>query len=147
MLIRLFMFVLFYSISCNELLGAGDPLSNSIEQIKSAASKTDSVRVYFVSRTGNYDFEKRQMKKNSSVRTYRKCGSNCAVYLERVIEHVRRSKLVNCQSGQQSVLIEITPQFSITYSFSGRMIKIGQNCFFSDTDIKSVVADTSFLFY
>lgn len=106
----------------------------------------DAVSFYFLTRTGEYSFDRKRFKKESTIRVYRSCGNNCRRFMREVITHLSGAAEAECLPGQQNVLIEVGDIEAILYSYSGRMIEFQGKCYFSEEGIDTTVRRTEFLF-
>ena len=108
--------------------------------------KTSTLDFYFVSQTGEYDFDEQDIISNSSIRVTRDCGNNCAMFMAPILEHLRNSVLTDCENGQQDILIRWGDNVSLVYSYSGRLIKFDQTCYFNENSIDEVLKRAEFFF-
>lgn len=106
----------------------------------------DHVVLYFVARTDSYSLNTQEIKHESYLRIYRKCGANCGVLMGKIVSHLKHSTPVRCSQGQQNLLIEIGDNESLTYSYSGRMINFDGKCFFNKESVNKIVENGSFIF-
>jgi hypothetical protein len=108
--------------------------------------EVDHVQFFLVARTGDYNYSEDELMNAASIRIFRKCGANCASFMEPVLEHLRESTERKCLQGQQDVLIQIDVETNVVYSYSGRQAKIGSRCYFNQRGIKEVLRTPWFLF-
>lgn len=106
----------------------------------------DHVALYFVARTDSYSLNAEEIKHESYLRIYRKCGANCGVLMGKIVSHLEHSTPVHCSQGQQNLLIEIGDSESLTYSYSGRMISFDGKCFFNKESVNKIVENSGFIF-
>lgn len=102
-------------------------------------SNASNVSLFFVSRTGSYDFSTEDIKKHSSVTNHRKCEESCSDVLSSVVIHLRDAKPAECVPGQQNILLKIDNDAQITYSYSGRMIEFNGRCFYNEIKLRDLL--------
>lgn len=115
------------------------------EALYLSLSKAEKINFYFVSRTGEYDFDSVKFRNEATITVFRSCGANCTNLMSEVINHLRESTLAECQSGQQNVLITWDKQ-QIIYSYSGRFIRFNGVCFYNEKSINDIVEQSQFFF-
>jgi hypothetical protein len=98
-------------------------------QFSSELDAVNSVSVYFLSRTEDYDLGKDDFKDKSAIRIFRKCGSNCSNFMKLFVDHLRDSMSVKCKSGQQDILLEFGKDGTAYYSYSGRIVEFHDECY------------------
>lgn len=119
---------------------AGARLGDALEQV-------NFVKFYFVSRSGEYSFDKARVKSESTIRIYRSCGANCKNFMREVTAHLSTAREGKCLHGQQNLLIEVGSIETILYSYSGRMILFQGKCYFNNQrGIQKVIKNSDFLF-
>jgi len=104
------------------------------------------VSVFILSWTGSYHVSDSELKKNASVVVQRKCGSNCSNYMRAVTKHLSNARSVPCQDGQEDVLIETDNGVSLTYSYSGRLIRVDGDCYLNSVGVQRIIQTPEFLF-
>lgn len=104
--------------------------------------------LYFVTRTEDYSLTIDQIKTQSSIRIYRRCGANCANTLNIVIQHLREAKPVTCLAGagMENVLLELSPGKHVVYSHAGRQVRVNGHCYLSGVSINKVLDQTGYIF-
>lgn len=115
-------------------------------QFSSDLGAVNSVVVYFLSRTENYDLGKKEFKEKSTIRIFRKCGSNCSQFMKLFVDHLKDSKHVRCRSGQQNILLEFGKDGSVYYSYSGRVIEFRGECYVNARSLNESVRKAGFPF-
>lgn len=108
--------------------------------------ETGTVEFYFLSRTENWNYTTSEIIENASIEVQRACGGNCLRFMGPVLKHLREARPVTCAIGQQDGLIRAKSGRDLTYSYSGRQIRYGKQCFFNEKSIKSVVGGNSMIF-
>ena len=116
------------------------------QELASSLRDVQAVQFYFFSRTGDWSYTVDEIINRASIKVNRKCGANCHNFMEPVVAHLRDARAIDCMSGQQDALIRGKTGHDLIYSYSGRHIQYGNQCFFNDTGIMKVVAGTSMLF-
>jgi len=115
-------------------------------RFSSELGSADSVSVYFLSRTENYDFGKEDFKEESTVRIFRKCGSNCSSFMKLFVDHLRGSRSVKCGSGQQNILLGFGKGGAVYYSYSGRVIEFHGECYVNSRSLNDSLRKAGFPF-
>lgn len=139
-------------IGCAILVGCAMPAHGgrgaqvSATQLAKILESVDHVSFYFLSRTERYSISESQLKDEASLKIYRRCGGNCANYMDAIVEHLSQSAPVKCIDGQQDVLIEIGDEATIMYSHSGRMAEFEGECYFNESGIRNTIKRQEFLF-
>ena len=104
-------------------------------------SESGSVSIYYISRTGKYSYAPEEIRKKSSVLIRRQCGGNCSRLMAPVVQHLREAAPMDCQPGQESVLIELDGRPSVVYSQNGRAIRYKGKCYFNRTNVNQKIKD------
>lgn len=102
------------------------------------------VELYFVSKTGGYDYSPVEIRRVASVRLRRECGRDCANLMAPVVSHLRNARGGGCQRGQQDVLIDLGDDAHILYSYSGRTIEYQGRCYFNPEGVRGILRSIEF---
>lgn len=140
-----YIFVLF-SILLSGAACATSAAAEAASRLARVANEIDNISIYWVSRTENYSLEGDKFKEASSIQFSRKCGANCRRLLGPVLEHLSRASSAKCTPGQQNVALYLGDKVSIIYSYSGRLIKVNNDCYFNETGVNAILKNPQFLF-
>lgn len=113
-----------------------------------ALADADSFQFYFISRTEEYSLTNAQLKAQSSVRIFRRCGANCARTLDLVVQHLNQAEPVACIAGpgMQNVLLELSSGRQVVYSHAGLQVSVNGHCYLSETSINTILDRTDYIF-
>lgn len=117
-----------------------------VDKIERELRETESISFYFVSRTEEYNYDNDRMKSEATVVIRRSCGANCHNFMKPVLARLRNSIRAECVSGQQDLLIEFAGG-NLVYSYSGRQVKYGKRCFFSEEGVHDLFRENNFFFH
>lgn len=115
-------------------------------RLSAKLENVDHIALYFVAKTDSYSLNTDEIKRESYLRVYRKCGANCGVLMNKIVSHLEHSTPVRCSHGQQNLLIEVGDKGSLIYNHSGRMINFDGKCFFNKESVNKIVESDSFIF-
>ena len=115
------------------------------DSVAAKLRSVSAVNFYFLSRTEDWSFTPDEVAAKSTVRAYRACGGNCHNFMQPVLNHLREARAVKCVSGQEDGLIRAEPGVEISYSFSGRQIRVDGSCYFNERGIRKVVLGGSMI--
>ena len=135
--------LVFPMASCS---AAERPSTQKAQELVSSLREVESIRFYFLDRTEEWNYTAAEIISNASITVHRKCGGDCHNFMEPVVAHLRNAKAVKCMPGQQDALIRGKSGHDLIYSYSGRLVRYGNQCFFNEQGIEKVVAGTSMLF-
>jgi len=108
-------------------------------------SQSDTVSIYYISRTGEYSYTPTEIKKDSSALIKRKCGGNCSRLMIPIVQHLRESAPVDCQTGYQTILIELDARLSVVYSRDGRAIEYKGKCYFNRDSVRRKIKEAQII--
>lgn len=123
----------------------GGDAAQAAAQLSRELSQSTSVSIYYVHRTGEYSYTPEQIKDGSSVSIMRRCGGNCSRVMDPIVQHLREAISSDCQTGQQTVLVELNRHSSIVYSQSGRSIRYKGKCYFNKTNVEQKIRESEIL--
>jgi hypothetical protein len=126
---------------------AREPTKSLGDQLTQAWTKSRSVQFYFVSRTEKYTLTQEALKKAATIKVYRACGNNCASFMAPVTAHLKAARTVQCQAGQENVLIEPSSGPSLLFSNAGRVLRVGSSCYLVPASIDAVLKKEGFFFH
>lgn len=112
---------------------------NDFSELVSQLNTTSEVSLYFLRSTGNYNYTSAEIKEKSGLHIRRKCGLNCSIVFNSIVEHLRGASVAVCLDGQQDALIVISDKFNVVYSYNGRFIRIENSCYFNETSISEAI--------
>lgn len=138
--------LLAFAIPMTSCSAAGRTPAEAAEDFALSLGEVRAVEFFFLSRTGDWDYAAPEIIENASVQVRRSCGADCRQFMEPVLAHLREARPAQCQPGQQDGLIRGDQARELIYSYSGRQIRYGNQCFFNDRGIKSVVGGKSMIF-
>lgn len=119
------------------------PVSSDLE---ASFRRSTSMSFYFVSRTGTYRLTEKDLMKEATLRITRECANNCAGFMNPLILHLRKGRNADCQLGQESLLIVPSNGPSLLFSRSGRLLRYGSRCYFTETGVNAIIKSNNFLF-
>ncbi len=137
---------LVFSVALALHANAQEP-SEELQNIEQAWAQSTSIQFYFVSRTEKYTLTEDALKKAASIKIFRACGNNCKAFMRPVTDHLKSVKPVKCQAGQEAVLIEPSNGPRLIFSYSGRVLKVGSECYMAATGIDAVLKANGFFFH
>lgn len=126
--------------------GVEDGSSLAARRLEDALRTEKSIAFYFVTRTGKYVLRGEDFKAASTTVINRRCGANCHGFMREVINHLRDSMEVACQSGQETTMIETGNGLVIIYSQSGRSIEFEERCYFNESGVNLIIKSPDFFF-
>ena len=131
--------------SSSASLDASEAQQSAVALLESRLDKADHVEIFVLSRTGGYSYSNERLIEESGVKVYRKCGSNCRLFMKEVIEHFSSSVPAECIDGQQDVLIAIGSDDSLVYSHFGRFIRFDGACYFNEDGVRRILSSPDFI--
>lgn len=126
--------------------GSLSSLKSSLVAIEASFARSSSVSFYFVARTEKYRLSDQELIRTATLRVTRECGNNCASFMKRVVTHLKSAQKVPCLPGQEDVLIVPKQGPSLLFSYSGRVLKYGSECFFTKAGVDSILKSDGFFF-
>lgn len=108
----------------------GNDSGATVARLEAALDATRSVSIYYIGRTGNYSMSPEQMKANAGTRATRTCGARCRNAMNAIVSHLKDAVPAKCMDGQENILFVVDGNY-VTYSYSGRIIKLFGSCFFN----------------
>lgn len=131
---------------------ASSPSSQGDDVARVAASRlskelggSNSISIYYVSRTGEYAYSPEQIKSKSSVLIKRQCGGNCSRLMSPIVQHLQEATLSDCRTGQETVLVEVDGRSLVIYSNGGRAISYQGKCYYNKTNIKQRIKESEII--
>lgn len=137
------LFVLLLATSSTQ--EARNPAYEAAAQLSHELQRSSSVSIYYVSRTGEYSYSPQQIRDKSSLLIKRQCGSDCSRLMNPIVQHLQEAILSNCQTGQQSVLVEVDGQPSLVYSHSGRSVQYKGKCYFNKNNVRNSIKESDII--
>jgi hypothetical protein len=126
-------------LATSSIQEAANPAHEAAAQLSNELRKSNSVSIYYVSRTGEYSYSPQQIRGKSSLLIKRQCGSDCSHLMNPIVQHLQEAVPSNCQKGQQSVLVEVDGQPSLVYSHGGRSVQYKGKCYFNKNNVRNSI--------
>lgn len=128
------------------LAGAAKADEDAASHLVDVLRQENAISFYFVARTGKYALDSNHLRQEATTVIYRKCGANCHNFMKNVVEHLMEATPIQCQKGQENLLVETSSGVVITYSHGGRSIEFDGHCYFNSQGVDSLIKATDFLF-
>lgn len=136
---------LFFALSAQPAFARTDAKA-AADKLAHMLGEAHEVSFYILSRTGQYSFRPDEFREQASIRIVRECGNDCKEFMMNIIRHVDKSVSTKCLPGQQNILIDVGTDYSILFSYSGRMVKIDGSCYFNKESANRIIESSKFLF-
>ena len=116
------------------------------DQLTTKFSRSKSISFYFVNRTGKYALTETTLKEKATLTITRSCGNNCASFMAPITNLISKSSRVDCQPGQENVLITSDDDSNLLFSFSGRVLRYNGKCYLNSKGVNAIIQADGFLF-